>query len=81
MEFAQVGWRDMDGLRMSVLGWETGPVPGVHDSAAIHLAYRDDSAAVIAAVSFYEHAGAVVAAPEYNDEVTGLPDRRIILTV
>ena len=142
MDVARVGWQDADSLRVSVLGWETGPVPGDEDAAAIHLACRDDSGAVIAAVSFmlhpcpeqpqeravylwgmavspvwqlrgigsqllaavmseaqcidativwvdaretavsfYEQAGAVATGAAYNDEVTNLPDRRIILTV
>ncbi len=33
------------------------------------------------AVPFYQHAGAVVSGPLVKDEVTGLPDRRVILAV
>jgi GNAT superfamily N-acetyltransferase len=142
MQSVRISWQDAEALRISVLGWAAGAVPGDDDPAAIHLAQRDDSGAVIAVVSFmlhpcperpqvrsvyfwgmgvlpewqrrgigsqllaevvsearsqgaglvwadaretavpfYERAGALASGTLYEDEVTRLRDRRVILTV
>ena len=142
MRSVRISWQDAEALRISVLGWAAGAVPGDDDPASIHLAMRDGRGAVIAVVSFmlhpcperpnvpsvylwgmgvlpawqrrgvgrqllaevvsearrqgagivwadaretavpfYEHEGAVVSGPLFHDEVTGLPDRRVILAV
>jgi GNAT superfamily N-acetyltransferase len=142
MQSVRIRWQDAEALRVSVLGWAAGAVPGDDEPASIHLAQRDDAGDVIAVVSFmlhpcperphvravylwgigvlpawqrrgigsqllaevvaearghgagivwadaretavpfYQRAGAVVSGPRIIDEVTGLPDRRVILAV
>jgi GNAT superfamily N-acetyltransferase len=137
--FSPVSWLEVADLRMSVLGWATGPVPGDEDPETIHLALHDASGRVQAAVSFtphecpdrpgspavylwamvvahehqrqgtgrrmlqevlsrartgaarvvwadaresavafYERCGATAPGESYLDEVTGLPDRRVV---
>lgn len=48
-------WQDAEVLRIAVLGWRAGPVPGDEDREANHLVQRNDQRDVVAAVSFMPH--------------------------
>lgn len=55
MRIAEVTWQETGQIRLTVLGWKPGPVPGDEHLAAEHLAMVDDDGKVVAVVSFMSH--------------------------
>lgn len=51
----EIGWRQAQSLRCSVLGWGCGPVPGDEDAGTVHLGMADGPTELVGVVSFLAH--------------------------